>query len=66
MRGLRAFAPGSHVVFGEATAILAGDGVCDALMATRGGKTPQRDLLGVRCRAAVIANVARAVSDRLR
>jgi hypothetical protein len=47
-------------------AIIAGDGVCDALMATRGGKTPQRDLLGFRCRAAVIANVAKAVSDRLR
>jgi hypothetical protein len=47
-------------------AITGGNAVCDVLAATQAVPAPQKDLLRVRCRAAVVANVAKAVSDRLR
>jgi len=58
--------PPEQIAMSLHAAIAAGNGVCDVLVATQAGPAPRKELLRVRCRAAVIADVAKAVSDRLR
>jgi hypothetical protein len=58
--------PPEQIAMTFRVAITAGNGVCDALLATQGPTTPQKELVRVRCKAEVVANVAKAVSDRLR
>jgi hypothetical protein len=58
--------PPEQIAMTLKAAMTAGNGVCDMLMATQAMAVPQKDMLRARCRAAVVANVAKAVSDRLR
>ncbi len=54
--------PPEEIAMTFRAAIAAGNGVCDAIVAA---PTPTGALLRVRCHAAVVANIAKAVSDRL-
>jgi hypothetical protein len=57
--------PPEQIAMTFRAAVMAGHGVCDALVATPAPATPQRELLRLRCRAAVVANVGKAVGERL-